>query len=258
MAQQQDLGAWIGSANYFGDLNTSTNFRFINPAGGIFYRYNIDDRISVRANLGGGRIWASDNYSENYYERNRNLSFFSPILETSAGFEFNFLQFNTNDYRHPFTPYVMAGFGGFYFNPSVKYQGVVYHLQNLGTEGQGYPEYPAITPYHRVSSTFIVGGGFKYRLQHSLGLQLEAAVRKTSTDYLDDVSGVYADPAVLLHEGGPVAAHLADPSVEVIDNPIGVPGKMRGDVSKNDNYLFIGIGIFYTLNPSKCPSPEGR
>ena len=32
-AQRWDFGPWIGGASYFGDLNTHTSFRFVNPAG---------------------------------------------------------------------------------------------------------------------------------------------------------------------------------------------------------------------------------
>lgn len=84
-------------------------------------------------------------------------------------------------------------------------------------------------------------------------MQLEGGVRKTSTDYLDDVSGVYADPIILLHEGGEEVAFLSDPSVEVTGEPVGVTGKMRGDNHKSDDYFFFGLGIIYTLKPYKCP-----
>ncbi len=84
-------------------------------------------------------------------------------------------------------------------------------------------------------------------------MQAEAAVRKTSTDYLDDVSNTYADPIILFHEGGQQTAFLADPSAEVTDEPVGAVGKMRGDNHKSDDYLLFSISFIYTLKPYKCP-----
>jgi len=257
-AQRCDLGAWLGGADYFGDLNTHTSLRFVNPAAGFFTRYNFDNRISLRFNLDGGHVWADDQYSHVYYERTRNLGFSSMIYEVSGQFEFNFLPYDntySNPYqeKHSYSPYIFLGFGVFHFNPKAKYNGEMVELQPLGTEGQGYPEYPDLKKYKRTSSAWLLGGGMKWRVTKKLGMQAEAGIRKTYTDYLDDVSGVYADPIVLLHEGGPEVAFLADPSVTVTGEPVGEPGKMRGDNSKSDDYLFFGLGFIYTIKNYKCP-----
>jgi hypothetical protein len=257
-AQRDDFGLWVGGANYFGDLNAQTSLRFINPAGGVFYRRNFDDRVSARFSVNAGHVWADDAYANNYYQQTRNLGFASNIYEASAQIEFNFLPYTTIPYssmnaKHKFTPYLLAGFGVFHFNPTAVYNGEKVRLQPLGTEGQGYPQYPDLHYYKRTSSAFIIGGGFKIRTGRLTGITLEAAVRKTATDYLDDVSGVYADPTVLLHEGGAAVAFLADPSVEVVSEPVGATGKMRGDSSKSDDYILIGIGFSYTLKPYRCP-----
>ena len=255
-AQKHDMGFWGGGANYFGDLNTETSFRFVSPAAGVFYRFNIDNRISFRMNICGGRIWADDQYSSNLFEQKRNLHFFSNIYEFSPQLEFNFLPFSTTDLKYPFSPYVFMGFGIFKFNPSAKLDENTYALQPLGTEGQGNYAYPDLEPYKLTSTSFIVGGGFKFRLAESLGVQIEAGIRRTSTDYLDDASGVYANSAIIGSQSGPVAEYFADPSVAIFGEPVGVTGKMRGDASKNDSYLFFGIGFFYTINPYRCPFPK--
>jgi len=258
IAQKNDFGFWAGGANYFGDLNTQTSFHFTNPAGGIFYRYNFDERISARVNLNVGRVWADDAYSDDYYQTTRNLGFSSNILESSAHLEFNFLPYSLKPYasinnKQKYTPYLLAGLGVFHFNPMVKYNNQKVQLQPLGTEGQGYIQYPELKRYKRTSTALVFGGGFKFRVGRMTTFHIEAAVRKTATDYLDDVSGVYADPVILLHEGGSDVAFLADPSVEVLGEPIGAPGKMRGDSIKNDDYFFFGFGFSYTLRPYRCP-----
>ncbi len=260
-AQKHDFGLWLGGANYFGDINTGTDFRFVNPAGGVFYRYNFDDRIAARFNLNAGRVWADDAYANNYYQQSRNLGFASNITEASAQFEFNFMPYarvpgTSMSAKNKFSPFVMAGFGVFHFNPFVNYNGDKVLLQPVGTEGQGFAQYPELTRYKRTSTAWLLGGGIKYRIKRLMGITFEAGVRKTSTDYLDDVSGVYADPVVLLYEGGPQTQFLADPSVEVVSEPVGATGKMRGDNQKSDDYFFFGIGISYTLNPYRCPFPR--
>ncbi|MEO5674425.1 MAG: DUF6089 family protein [Chitinophagales bacterium] len=257
-AQRYDFGITAAGANYFGDLNTRTSFRFTNPAAGGFARMNFDDRIAVRLNINAAHVWADDAYSSSYYERTRNLGFSSGILEISTQAEFNFLPFsnystNTATQKQRYTPYVCAGLGVFHFQPTAVYNGDKVRLQPVGTEGQGYPEYPDLKRYHRTSSAIILGGGIKFRLLKNFGMQAEAAIRKTSTDYLDDVSNVYADPVILFHEGGQQAAFLGDPSVEITGEPVGTAGKMRGDNDRNDDYLIFGISFIYTLKPYKCP-----
>lgn len=257
-AQRWDVGAWVGGANYFGDLNTHTSFRFMNPAGGAFGRYNFDDRLSLRFNLNVGHVWADDQYSDDYYEWTRNLGFSSYIYEAGGQLEFNFMPYE-NTYTNSFTeklnysPYIFMGWSIFHFEPTAKYNGERVKLQPIGTEGQGYPQYPELKKYKRTSSAFVLGGGLKFRVSKKLGMQLEAGIRKTYTDYLDDVSGVYADPIVLLYEGGQMAAFLGDPSSEVVSEPVGETGKMRGDDSKSDDYLLLGVGFIYTIKSYKCP-----
>ncbi|MCY7411300.1 MAG: DUF6089 family protein [Chitinophagales bacterium] len=258
IAQRWDFGAWFGGADYFGDLNTLTSFRFVNPAGGVLARYNVDDRVSFRANIGAGHVWADDQYSNAYVERIRNLGFSSNIFEASVQAEFNFIPFSnvflsTYSEKQRYSPYILLGFSTFYFNPKVDYNGTTVELQPLGTEGQDLQGYTDLKKYKRVSTALLIGGGIKYRIGRNFGLQFEAGVRKTSTDYLDDVSGNYVDPIVMLFERGEMTAFLADPSVAVLSEPIGVAGKMRGDNTKSDDYMFFGIGFIYTIKPYKCP-----
>jgi opacity protein-like surface antigen len=254
-AQSSELGGWLGTANYFGDLNTETSFRFVHPAGGIFYRYDFNNRFSFRINGIYARVSADDKYSKNVWERVRNLNFYSDIFEGSAQFEFNFLPLVPNKRDKFFTPYITTGFGGFYFNPKTIYKGQVVQLQPLHTEGEGLPEYPDVPNYSLISSAWLVGGGVKFLLTPNWMLQIEAVNRKTLTDYLDDVSGQYADPTILLHEVNATSAALSNRS-GVISSTIGEPGSQRGDPANNDKYLLIGIGISYIFTPYKCPPPS--
>jgi len=255
LAQKSEIGFWGGSATYFGDLNTNTSFRLSQPASGLFYRWNFDSRLSARASLGAGSVSGNDRFADNYYQQQRNLSFSSRIFEASVQGEFNFMDYKSAKKRYNFSPYLCGGFGIFSFDPVAIYQGNKYRLQPLGTEGQGLPEYPDRKPYKLVSREWIIGGGFKYRYSKNLSFFLEAAERRTHTDYLDDVSGQYANRIVMENETGPLVTALADRSVEVAGVPMGTTDKMRGDSHRKDNYLFISLGITVTINRYHCPFP---
>jgi len=138
-AQQNEFGLWGGFANYFGDLNTQTSFRYIHPAFGGYYRYNYDTRLSAKLSVAYGKVEGNDVTAGNYYQRQRNLSFFSNIFEASVTGEFNFLDFNSSNPKFFFSPYLCGGFSVFSFDPKTYYNGSVYRLEPLGTEGQGLP-----------------------------------------------------------------------------------------------------------------------
>lgn len=252
-AQQNEFGIWVGGSTYFGDLNTQTSFRYTKPSAGAYYRFNYDPRLSAKLQASYGRIEGSDATSDNYFQRQRNLSFFSDVFEAALTAEFNFLDFSSTNPKHFFSPYLCGGFGVFTFDPRTEYNGDEYRLQPIGTEGQGLPQFPDREPYKLVSTAWIVGGGFKFKLNKNFSTFIEIANRKTHTDYLDDVSKTYPSRQILYNEGGPLKVILSDRSLEVSDVPVGATNKMRGDEKKRDDYLMFGIGLSFTINNYKCP-----
>ena len=251
-AQRTEFGIWAGGSTYFGDLNTNTSFRLTKPATGVYGRINFNSRISVKVMAAYAQVAGNDAYSGNYYQIHRNLSFTSPILEASGQLEFNFLDYSSTNPKFKFSPYFLLGFGVFNFNPSTEYGGSSFKLQPIGTEGQGYPEYADKKPYKLTGPFISIGGGFKYRVNKNFSLFLEGAVRKTFTDYLDDVGGVYPSEIVLLNEGGPLAANLSDRSNQIGGLAVGQENKYRAD-KKKDNYFLFGLGLSFTINSYKCP-----
>lgn len=252
-AQQNEFGIWGGFANYFGDLNTNTNFKYKKPTAGIYYRYNYDNRLSAKLSVGYASVAAHDSASDNYFQKQRNLSFYSDIFEVGVTGEFNFQEFSTSNPKYFFTPYLCAGFGVFTFDPRTIYNDAEFRLQPIGTEGQGLPQFPDREPYKLVSTSWIIGGGIKYRFSRNFSTFIEVANRKTRTDYLDDVSKQYVDRQIMYNEGGPLKVSLADRSFEVSDVPVGNTNKMRGDAQKRDDYLLMTIGLSFTIVSYKCP-----
>jgi hypothetical protein len=98
------------------------------------------------------------------------------------------------------------------------------------------------------------GLGLRYAVNRDWRIGLEVGMRKTFTDYLDDVSGNYYDNKVLLQERGVVAATLADPSKGMFASTQYDPktgrtreGLQRGDPKDKDAYGFVTITACYRL-----------
>lgn len=245
-AQSREMGIMVGAMSYKGDLNpVMFSNKFLHPAIGIIYKRSYNNHWSFRAGFNYGRISANDSQAADSFSINRNLSFRSDILELQGGVEFNFFPYQTANPATFFTPYLFIGLNVFRFNPKAELNGQWYALQPLGTEGQGTDLYPNRNPYGRVSVNVPFGGGLKFKISKRFCTALEVGVRKTYTDYIDDVSKNYADPTAIRKEYGKAAAQLSDRSLEKGSPQI---DRQRGDPSKKDWYWFSGIQITYTLS----------
>ena len=257
-AQENEFGAWLGTCVYLGDLNPTVSFKNARWATGMFYRYNLNDRMAVRAQFNYGFLDAADKRIKRYpYLQARNLDFKSQLVELAATYEVNFFKYSlissrgTKESKH-WTPYVFMGLSLFYYKPYTKLNGEKYILESIGTEGQksannpsrnrGYDNYAIAIPY---------GIGVKIGLSQNWALNIEASSRITFSDYIDDVSNNYVEPDDVNYiiDGINVGPQLADKS-----NPkIGIPGKQRGTSKDKDRFMFVGVGITYTIQTTKCP-----
>ncbi|MGB4960417.1 MAG: DUF6089 family protein, partial [Saprospiraceae bacterium] len=187
-----ELGGWLGTSFYFGDLNTNLKITKPSLAGGLNARYNFNTRIAAKTSLNYGRIAADDANSDNNFERNRNLSFQSHIFDWSNVIEFNFFKYEHGHKEFYMTPYFFGGFNVFHFNPTAELDGEKYSLRNFGTEGQ-----PLGQEYSPFNLGLILGGGFKYDINRTWSVNLEISTRFVFTDYLDDVSSIFPDKTLL-------------------------------------------------------------
>ena len=258
-AQIHEFGVWGGITNYFGDLNTKTSFKFVRPGAGVFYRYNIKYRGAWKTSFNYGIAQFDDAKTNTAWNKQRNLSFKTDIFDVTSIIEFNFFKFDKADSKgkHWWTPYIGTGLTVFFFNPKAKYNGEWHYLQPLGTEGQNDPSYSGVKKYKLYSLAIPLVGGFKFSFKRNWNIGIEAGVRKTFTDYLDDVSGKYPSYASLPGGSTGLAAALSDRSAENGGEKIGKPGYQRGQSPKFDDYLFGGITISYTIMKVQCPSPNG-
>jgi hypothetical protein len=246
-AQYSEVGVYGGGSHFVGDVG---NYGLYVPQGysfGGFYRYVLNDRWSFRLQVNYGKIANADSLSNFEYRKNRNLNFTSTILEGSVMAEFNFLKYKPGT-RHDHTPYLMGGFGVFRFNPKTTFQGQEYELQPLGTEGQGIGGNSQ--KYALGSSFFVFGMGYKFSVNKFTTIGIESTARRTRTDYLDDVSGFYADPDDVAAANGSVAGALSDRSRIASDKE----DLLRGNPDNIDWYIFTGITLQFKFGElvEKC------
>lgn len=240
-----ELGGWGGVSNYFGDLNTNWRVNRLHLSGGLGVRYNFNDRLAVRLGATYGQISAYDSDSKNDFELRRNLSFKSTIVDGTAQFEFNFMPYVHGHRDYFYTPYLLAGVTMFYFTPRAELDGEWYNLPEYGTEGQFRGE-----EYNTTQGALAYGFGFKMDLSYRWSFNVELSGRKVFTDYLDDVSGVYADVRDIRAQRGEIGASLADRSLEP---KIGEPGRQRGNGKNNDMYALLNVGVMYYFGNIRCP-----
>jgi len=234
--QSGDLGIMGGVTYYVGDLNPSLPFRMSKPAFGILYRQNFNTRVSLRAHGLRGKVAGDDAISKANPERN--LNFESDVTEAGLQLEINFFEYFIGSRKHSISPYLFGGASVFFFKPFGTVKGAQTELQPLNTEGQTSPAYPDRDPYNLYSFSIPFGLGVKYSVSKLIGVGAEWGMRKTMTDYLDDVSSTYylnlagTDPAIAT-----VAELASDPLLT--HNA----GMQRGNSKNADWYSFAGVSV---------------
>lgn len=237
-AQYNEVGAFLGTSNYMGDLS---GMRLSNTewhgAMGIFARHNANERFSVKLSLLKGMITGTDAHAATAALRQRNLSFRSPITELAVTGEMNLTQYNIRANKGS-VPYVFMGLAVTRFNPQAEMRGVWHDLQPLHTEGRRYTRNTLAVPF---------GLGMRFNISYKLNFGLEFGARFTSSDYLDDVSSYYPD-VFAMRSSDPLSASLSYRTPEVTgsfgENPVGTA---RGDRMNNDWYLFGGVTVSVNL-----------
>jgi len=240
-----ELGGWLGTSYYYGDLNTTLKITKPGIAAGLIARYNFNTRVSVRTSLNYGRVGADDADSRNNFERNRNLSFRSHLIDMTNVVEFNFFRYEHGHPTYNKTPYFFGGFNLFYYNPTAELNGVKHVLRSLGTEGQTLGQ-----EYSSISAGLVLGGGFKFDINRTVSVNFDISTRFLFTDYLDDVSTVFADKNLLQQTRGEIAVALSDRS---LTDGLGAIGRQRGDTKGKDKYTFVGISFMKYFGGIECP-----
>lgn len=228
-----------GTTNYFGEMVNPGSWGTLRPNILVGAEYHLSNRVAARAEFSWFQI-AGDDADANDDRKERNLNFNSNNYELNVTGAVYALPQGVRFYqRSKLNPYVFAGIGLLYMNPTTRdSQGNKHALQPLRTEGVSYSRFQPVIPF---------GGGVKVKLNPFFNVILEAGYRITFTDYLDDVSSTrYVDFSLV---NGPIAQELSDRRQgedRPPDSERTTTGR-RGNPDKNDHYLMMNAKVQYYL-----------
>ena len=234
-AQNLEVGLFGGGSYYMGEFNPGLPFAKTRPSYGISARYSENTRWSFRLSYYRGKVTGADDKLSGVI--NRDLSFVTTLNDVALVAEFNFWEYFTGSKMDYFTPYLFGGVGIFTYTPK-SLDGV--KLRPLGTEGQNIG-FKGRSPYSKYSFSVPFGFGFKYSLSKRIGLNFEWGMRKTFTDYIDDVSKTYYLKGENINPGNG-AELLSDPTLNH------QPNMQRGEEKNFDWVAYAGLTISYKFD----------
>jgi len=109
--KKAEIGFFGGASYYLGDINPTKQFYDASPSFGGLFRYAINQRYALRADLFYGSLKGNDLDSSSPFQQQRARHFNTNVLETALLFEFNFLEFQPREHATIFSPYISAGLG---------------------------------------------------------------------------------------------------------------------------------------------------
>lgn len=253
---KKELQIGIGATQFNGDLGGAEgigrdySLKDIDwPSTGIAfwlgYRQRFHPYFATTTSLCVFNLKADDKYSEEQARYNRNLHFRSLGIEVQQRLEFIFaanekfgstfnLPGNYTKKNRSQQYYVFGGLGLCYFNPKAQNEdGEWTALRPLRTENQDKKYLP-------VTLTMPMGIGFRMGVSRMWRVGVELAYVKTFSDYMDDVSTVYADPNDIDFSPDPNAIYLSNPAA---GNPSYAPGQKRGDPNQKDAYYHMNVVV---------------
>ncbi|MEM7161291.1 MAG: DUF6089 family protein [Bacteroidota bacterium] len=242
-----EIGFNFGTSYYIGDLNPYQHFENNKALFGITYKWSPTPRHTLRMYALRTQLEAYDSDNKDINLVNRNLHFKTTLMEYGAALEINFYEYMIGSKHDNFTPFLYGGLAYMSFNPMAEFEGVWYELNPLHTEGQG--SVLMEEPYKLNQIVMPIGVGIKCNLFGRLALNVEYGVRKTFTDYLDDVSTEYANENLLREDNGILAVSLADRSLVQILPDGTNEGTARGNPNNNDWYFLTQVSLAVRLGP---------
>ena len=255
-AQYSEISIGMGFSTYWGDLNAPSLTTNLSNNSGIAIqiaaRKIYKNYFGIRGSFCYGTLKGNDANSPLEWQKIRNLSFKSSITELAVMGEIYVFGINTEAGSSVFLPYFTVGLAGFKFDPFTIYQGNEIRLQPLGTEGQGNSVYGSKYSLYNFSIPF--GGGAKFMISESVNISAEIILRRTFTDYLDDVSGKYVNYEELKVTNGTLAANLGNRMNEYFGQTEAVQlptGSIRGGKQIKDYFVVSMISLNIMLNDGK-------
>lgn len=163
-----EAGGALGMSGYLGDANNANLLKKPGYVAGGLFRYIINSRMALKANLLTAKISGNSANLANTYPDAQTYAFSSQLYDLGAQFEFNFLNYGIGSKYlklKRFSPYLTLGLGA-----------------TLATgDGDAF------------TLNVPMGVGVKYKLSERLNIGLEFTMRKTFSDELDglkDLNGI--------------------------------------------------------------------
>ncbi|HEY4797763.1 MAG TPA: DUF6089 family protein [Bacteroidia bacterium] len=248
----------LGASNFLGDLGGANqigthglkdlNLVMTRPVEGASIRFKVQQFFSVKTNFYWAILRGDDKLTQEPSRHARNLNFKSNVFELSSQVEFNFIKEQkghiykirgVRGMKHKDRQiYLFGGAGLIHFNPKGLYtDGKWYALEPLHTEGVSYSRFTPIIS---------VGGGLRFAINRYWGVGMEIGMRKTFSDYVDDVSKNYPNPDIF--NGNPKAIYLSNPALpgSAIYGS-SATGQQRGDPTHKDAYMFGTLTVGYKV-----------
>ncbi len=287
-----DYGLAFGTGHYLGDVGgkaaTRQDFfydlhfnssRFSSHA---FVRYRLNKYITLRGQIGTTMIGEDDAKSVALGRAMRNVHFRNFVNELSARGEFHFytnphIFSKVGKFHLGLQAYALAGLTGFSHAPQAKLDrdaaefhflsGRITTEPNLFDYDRWYDlrsEQTEIDTYGKLGLALPLGLGTMVTINNDIRVGLEFVWNLTTSDFLDDVSRTYNNPALMSDLGivlsCPASAELyaqlhgsprdGDDTYATIDGPWGyrtpsegVPERIRGNPDKNDTYGSLQLTV---------------
>ncbi|MCL7764273.1 DUF6089 family protein [Polaribacter sp. Z014] len=176
--QLHEVGLTIGGTNYVGDIGKNYYFYPNKLAASVFYKYNWNPRIALRASYSLLPISGNDADADTGFRRDRldptgkTYKFSNTINELAAGIEYNFYEYDLSSDDKTWTPYLLLELAVF------NYTNVKTYLPTGKVDKLG----------KKTSLAIPFGFGYKSKLFGTLAFAIEAKFRYTFEDDLDYLS----------------------------------------------------------------------
>lgn len=173
-AQNGEFGGGIGAFNYTGDLNPKYNLLNHRPAFQAYYKHHLSNAITFRVSATAGFLTGGRRPSGSFLtsrDSALNAASISPqfkvfLFEASTGFEYQFLDWRSDNPLIFGTPYIYMGMAIF------------------GISGQA----PSANSYSTIQPAIPIGVGLKYIINPNWYVSMEFGARFLFFDYIDNTS----------------------------------------------------------------------